>query len=87
MTGAFMNEEELLRQASSAPTMYFDGFGCFRNINGVLRCVGYVLDGGAQLNLIISLTGAEAANAEARRVLEEPPTKRTSNMNWLRSAH
>lgn len=82
-----MNEEELLRQAANAPTMYFDGFGAFRKINGVLRCVGYVLGSGAQLNLIISLTGAEAANAEAKRVLEEPPTKRTSSMDWLRSAH
>lgn len=82
-----MNEEELLRQAANAPTLYFDGFGCFRNINGVLRCVGYVIGGGAQLNLIVSLTGAEAANAEVRRVLEEPSTKRASSMDWLRTAH
>lgn len=87
MGAAFMNDEELLRQAASASTMYFDGFGCFRKINGVLRCVGYVLNTGAQLNLIISLTGAEAANAEARRVLEEPASKRSPNMDWLRSAH
>jgi hypothetical protein len=82
-----MNEEELLRQAASAPTMYFDGLGCFRNINGVLRCVGYVLGAGAQLNLLISLTGAKASNEEVRRLLEEPATKRKTSMDWLRSAH
>lgn len=82
-----MNDEELLNQATNAPTAYFDGFGAFRKINGVLRCVGYVLGSGAQLNLIISLSGAESANAEARRILEEPPTKGASSMDWLRMAH
>lgn len=82
-----MTDEELLFQAASAPTLYFDGFGAFRKINGVLRCVGYVLGSGAQLNLIVSLTGAEAANAEARRILEEKPTKNTDIMERLRLAH
>lgn len=70
-----MTDEELLSQSANAPTMYFDGLGAFRNINGVLRCVGFILGSGAQLNLIISLTGAEAANRESRRVLDEHPTK------------
>jgi hypothetical protein len=65
-----MSEEELLAQSANAPTMYFDGFGCFQKLNGVLRCVGYIHGSGAQLNLIMSLSGADAANQEARKVLE-----------------
>ncbi len=82
-----MTDEELLAQAVNAPTMYFDGFGAFRKINGVMRCVGYVIGSGAQLNLIVSLTGAEVANVEARRILEAPPVKRETSMDWLRMAH
>ncbi|KRQ94959.1 hypothetical protein CQ12_38145 [Bradyrhizobium jicamae] len=67
--------------------MYFDGFGAFRKINGVLRCVGYVLGSGAQLNVIVSLTGAEAANAEARRVLEEKNARSTNITEQMRVAH
>lgn len=68
-----MSDEELLAQAAGLPTMYFDGFGGYRKVNGVLRCIGYVLDGGAQLNLIVSLAGADAANAETRRALDDKP--------------
>lgn len=82
-----MNDEELLRQAANCPTVYFDGFGCFRNINGVLRCVGYVLHSGAQLNLIVSLTGAEAANAEARRALDARPVKGVKSWGGAALAH
>jgi hypothetical protein len=67
-----MTDEELLFQATSVKTVYLDGLGAFRKINGVMRCVGYILGSGAQINLIISMAGAEAANAEARRILEEP---------------
>lgn len=70
-----MNDEDLLQQAATCQTIYLDGLGAFRNINGVMRCVGFILESGAQLNLIISLTGAEAANRESRRVLDERPTK------------
>lgn len=82
-----MNEEELLLQATNAPSMYFDGFGAFRKINGVLRCVGYVLGSGAQLNLIVSLVGAEAAHVETKRVLDAGPTKSTTISERLRLAH
>ncbi|GEC56805.1 hypothetical protein BEL01nite_58480 [Bradyrhizobium elkanii] len=85
--GRAMEDEELLLQAANAPTMYFDGFGAFRKINGVLRCVGYVLGSGAQLNVIVSLTGAEAANAEARRVLEEKNARSTNITEQMRVAH
>lgn len=71
-----MKDEDLLQQATTCPTVYFDGLGAFRNINGVLRYVGFILGSGAQLNLIISLTGAEAANRETRRVLDEGPSNR-----------
>ena len=81
-----MNDEELLEQSTSVPTIYCDGFGAFRNINGALRCVGYVIGSGAQVNLIVSLSGAEAANNEVRRVLEEEPKKPTS-VDCLRLAH
>jgi hypothetical protein len=70
-----MNDEELLMQATGMPTVYLDGLGAFRKINGVLRCVGYVIGSGAQLNLFISLAGAEAGNREVRRILDEQPIK------------
>jgi hypothetical protein len=70
-----MEDEELLRQAANCPTMYFDGFGNYRKINGVLRCVGFILGSGAQLNLIVSLAGAEMANRRTRETLDEKPVK------------
>lgn len=70
-----MDDEELLEQAANCPTMYFDGFGAYRNINGVLRCIGFILKSGAQLNLVISLAGTEVAIQEARRALDEPPVR------------
>ena len=81
-----MNDEELLEQSTSVPTIYCDGFGAFRNINGALRCVGYVIGSGAHVNLIVSLSGAEAANNEVRRVLEEKP-KKPKSVDCLRLAH
>lgn len=82
-----MTDEELLLQAAGAQTVYFDGFGAFRKLNGVLRCVGFVLDSGAQLNLVVSLAGAEASLAEARRVLDEEPIKNSNISRRLRLAH
>jgi hypothetical protein len=70
-----MSDEELLLQAANCPTMYFDGFGAYRKINGVLRSIGYILGTGAQLNFVISLAGAEMGNRIARQVLDEKPTK------------
>jgi hypothetical protein len=70
-----MEDEELLLQAANCPTSYFDGFGGYRKINGVLRCVGFILGSGAQLNLIVSLSGAEMANRRTREMLDEKPTK------------
>jgi hypothetical protein len=54
---------------------YVDGFGAFRKTNGVFRAVGWVADSGAVLNLIVSLTGADQANHEARRILDEKPVQ------------
>lgn len=82
-----MNDEELLEQAANCPTMYFDGIGAFRNINGVLRCVGYVLQSGAQLNLFVSLIGAEAANVAVRRVLDEKHVNPRVGWRDGRAAH
>lgn len=73
--GERMQDEELLLQAANVPTMYFDGFGGFRKINGVFRCIGFVIGGGAQLNLIVSMAGAEMSNTIARQVLDEKPVK------------
>lgn len=67
-----MQDKDLLLQASGIQTMYFDGFGAYRKINGLLRCIGYVNESGAQLNLVISLAGAEEANRDSRRVLDGP---------------
>jgi hypothetical protein len=82
-----MNDEELLLQAAEMRTVYVDGFGAFRKINGVLRCVGYVIGSGAQLNLIVSLTGAEAANRESRRTLDEAPVRGSTIWNTAVLAH
>lgn len=82
-----ITDDELLVQAMSMPTVYVDGFGAFRKINGVLRCVGYVLGSGAQLNLIVSLAGAESSTIEAQRVLQEKSVKTRSIMDELRLAH
>lgn len=70
-----MNDDELLVQATGMQTIYVDGFGAFRKINGVLRCIGFTIDGGAQLNLIVSLIGAEAGIADAQRALDEKGAK------------
>jgi hypothetical protein len=70
-----MTDEELLLQAGTVPTLYFDGFGGYRKINGVLRCIGYIIGSGAQLNLVISLAGAETANRLTREMLDDKPTK------------
>lgn len=82
-----MNDEELLIEAAGLPTMYFDGFGGFRKINGVLRCVGFVIDSGAQMNFVVSLAGAEASVIEAKRVLDEKPAKGNAVLARLRMAH
>lgn len=70
-----MTDEELLLQAANVPTTYVDGFGAYRTINGVLRCIGYVIGSGAQLNLVMSLAGAEATNRMTRHALDEKATK------------
>lgn len=82
-----MNEEELLQQAIDCKTMYFDGFGAFRIINGVLRCVGFTLGNGAQLNLVISLPGAEIATTAARHILDEGPVKEALAWCGTSTAH
>jgi hypothetical protein len=82
-----MNDEELLMQAIGMQTVYLDGVGAFRKINGVLRCVGYVIGVGAQINLIVSLEGAEAGNKEVRRVLDEKPVKSPDMLERLRMTH
>lgn len=65
-----MSEEDLLLQAPTLPVLYFDGFGAFRKTNGLLRCVGFTLELGAQYNLLISLAGADHANHVARAILD-----------------
>lgn len=82
-----MTDEELLLEAATMQTVYVDGFGAFRKINGVLRCVGYVIGSGAQLNLVVSLSGAEAGCIEAQRVLNEKPVKTSAMAELLRLAH
>ena len=82
-----MNDEDLLKQAAGCPTVYLDGLGAFRNINGVLRSVGFVLGSGAQLNLLVSGAGAEAANIAARRVLDGGPSVSVVMWRGVRLAH
>jgi len=82
-----MNDEELLLQAAGLQTFYLDGLGAFRKINGVLRCVGYVIESGAQMNLLVSLAGAEAANTEVRRILDQKQVRNDPVAERLRLAH
>jgi hypothetical protein len=76
-----MTDEELIEQACNLPAVYVDAFGAYRQVNGVLRCVGYLYQGGAQLNLICSLTGADRAQADTLRVLREEPAQ-TTYQKW-----
>jgi len=80
-----MKDEELLAQSASLVPVYIDGFGAFRKVNGVLRCVGWVIDAGAQLNLVVSLAGAEQGNRAARHALDEKPPAKCIHI-WSGSA-
>ena len=77
LPGELMTDDELIEQAQSLPLIYCDGFGAYRKVNGLLRCVGFVIQGGAVLNLGVSLIGADQAQLETQRTLrmEEQPTK------------
>lgn len=66
-----MTDEELMEQAPGLPVLYFDGYGAYRKVNGVLRCVGWTIGLGAQYNLVTSLAGAEQGNRAVRYVLDE----------------
>lgn len=82
-----MTDEELLSQSANVATMYFDGFGNYRKINGVLRCIGFIIGTGAQLNLVVSLPGAEMAQRETRRVLDETAVKGITIWSGTALAH
>ena len=82
-----MSDEELLLQATGLPPVYVDGFGAFRKVNGVLRCVGWVIDAGAQLNLIVSLVGAEESNLAARQALDGKTAACAHIWNGVRLHH
>jgi hypothetical protein len=82
-----MTDAELIEQAIGLPPVYVDGFGAYRKLNGVLRCIGYVLESGAQLNLIVSLAGADQAQLDTQRVLREEPTKGAAIWNGYRLPH
>jgi hypothetical protein len=70
-----MTDEDLMAQAASLVPVYVDGFGAFRKSNGVLRCIGWVIESGAQLNLIVSLAGADKAIRAARFALDAESPK------------
>lgn len=83
-----MTDEELMAQATALVPVYVDGFGAFRKVNGVLRCVGWVIDAGAQLNLVVSIAGAEQGNRAARQVLEDTrPASSIKIWNGAAMAH
>jgi hypothetical protein len=81
-----MTDEELLAAAPSLPVLYYDGFGAYRKLNGVLRCVGWTVDG-AQANVIISLPGAEQANRATRHALDEKSSTLVNVWHGVRLAH
>ncbi len=82
-----MTDEELLAQAVGLTPIYVDGFGAIRKVNGVLRYVGWVIDTGAQVNLIVSLVGADQANRSARHVLDGQPTACVNVWNGVSLHH
>lgn len=82
-----MTDEELLAQAPGLPVLYFDGYGAYRKVNGVLRCVGWTIGLGAQYNIVTSLAGAEWGNRVVRHVLDEKPTKPQKIWNGSALAH
>lgn len=82
-----MTDEELIEQAQGLPLIYCDGFGAYRKVNGILRCVGFILQGGPVLNLAVSLAGADAAQVDTKRTLREEPTKCLSIWSGHALAH
>ncbi len=82
-----MTDEELLAQAPGLPVLYFDGYGAYRKMNGVLRCVAYTIDLGAQYNLITSLAGADQANRATRMALDDKATHGIKIWNGTVLAH
>jgi hypothetical protein len=77
-----MTDEDLMAQAAALAPVYVDGFGAFRKSNGVLRCIGWVIESGAQLNLIVSLAGADEAIRAARFALDAKPPNKTVIESW-----
>lgn len=82
-----MTDEELMALSIGMPITYCDGFGAYRQVNGLLRCVGYALNSGIQLNLAVSLIGANHAQAETRRVLNEEPSRCLQIWNGMNLPH
>jgi hypothetical protein len=82
-----MTDEDLIGQAQALVPVYVDGFGAFRKVNGVLRCVGWVIESGAQLNLIVSLAGADKAIRAARFALDAESPKTIEGWDGARMAH
>jgi hypothetical protein len=82
-----MTDQDLMEQAPGLPVFYCDGYGAYRKHNGVLRCVGYTLELGAQCNLITSLAGAEQAIRALRFALDEKSAKTIENWNGARLAN
>ena len=70
--GAAMTDEELVERASTLVPVYVDGFRAYRKVNGVLRCIGFTIETAdiiPQLNLIISLVGADQSMIDAQNAL------------------
>jgi len=82
-----MTDQELLDAAPGLPVLYFDGYGAYRKINGILRCVGYTLGVGPQYNLVTSLAGADATNKIVRQILDEAPVRPIKVWNGSRLPH
>jgi hypothetical protein len=82
------SDEDLIEQAMNMPLTYCDGFGAYRKVNGVLRTIGFVLQGGANLNLACSLVGADDAQAATAKALRlKEPAKGITIWNGTNLAH
>ena len=84
--GKIMTDEELQEAAPTLPVLYFDGFGNYKKVNGLLRCTGYTLGVGPQYNLVTSLAGADATNRIIRRILDERQVGGMINWDGVRLA-
>jgi len=67
----------LLAQAAAAPHLYFDGYICYRKMNGVLRCIAHTTESRSTHHHFSA--GRDPTNRDTRKALDPNPSGR---MGW-----